>query len=75
MKKYQITEGGEDGNHAGTKATADIAAVADSIGYERCVIRVNLNGHSILSKVRRQLLYCLDYRSAFKQIEPGSVVP
>lgn len=74
MKKYQITEVGENGNHAGTKATADIAAVADSIGYERCVIRVNLNGHSILSKVRRQLLYCLDYRSAFKQIEPSSIV-
>lgn len=74
MKKYQITEVGENGNHAGTKATADVAAVADSIGYERCVIRVNLNGHSLLSKVRRQLLYCLDYRSAFKQIEPGSIV-
>ena len=74
MRKYQITEVGENGNHAGTKGTADIAAVADSLGFERCIIKVDLNGHSAFSKMRRQIFYCLDYKKALKQIEPGSIV-
>ena len=71
MKKYQITEMGENDNHAGSKAPADIAAV---LGYERSVIRINLNGHSAFSKIRRQIFYCLDYKKVLKQIEPGSIV-
>jgi len=74
MKKYQIAEIGENDNQAGSKAPSDIADVADSLGYERCVVRINLNGHSVFSKIRRQFFYCLDYSKALKQIEPGSVV-
>ena len=35
MKKYQIVEISENYNHAGTKATQDIAEVADVLKYER----------------------------------------
>ena len=41
MKKYQIVEISENYNHAGTKATQDIAEVADGLKYERILIRMN----------------------------------
>ena len=41
MKKYQIVEISENYNHAGTKATQDIAEVADVLKYERILIRMN----------------------------------
>lgn len=74
MNKYQIVEVGEKSNHAGSKATADVALIADSLDYKRCVIRINLNGRTVFSKLRRQFHYWLDFNKAFKSIEPGSVV-
>ena len=33
MKLYQIVEIAGDGNHAGTKATSDIAEIAEQMGF------------------------------------------
>lgn len=50
MKKYQIVEISENYNHAGTKATQDIAEVADVLKYERILIRMNTTKERSLQK-------------------------
>ena len=64
MKLYQITETGSKDNNAGTKATADIAAVADTMGFTRCTITLDLEGHSVFDKLRRQVDYRRDFNDA-----------
>lgn len=74
MKKFQIVEVTEELNHAGTKATADIAVIASKLGFKRLNIRMDTSVESSLGKVRRQVGYFRDWRRALSKIEEGSVL-
>ncbi len=74
MKKYQIVEISENYNHAGTKATQDIAEVADVLKYERILIRMNTTKRTKLAKVQRQIGYRKDWAECLKRVEENSVI-
>ena len=51
MKLYQIVEIAGSGNHAGTKATADIAEIAEQMGISRSYVsRIETKAISKLAK-------------------------
>ncbi len=74
MNLYQITEITEKSNNAGTKANADIAFVADQLGFQRVPVRMDTLVHSMPGKLRRQVGYFRDWRNAAAEIEPGAIV-
>lgn len=74
MKKYQIEEIAGEFNHAGSKATADVACIAESIGYKRIPIRMNTTKYSKAAKIQRQIGYFIDWEMAYRMIENNSVV-
>lgn len=74
MRKYQIVEITENLNHAGTKATADFARIADGYEYERVNIRMSTTKPGKIAKLQRQIGYYFDWKSCYKTIEPNSVV-
>ena len=41
MDRYQIVEKAGQFNHAGSKATADVAAVAETLGFRPTVVHMN----------------------------------
>ena len=74
MKKYQIVEITENLNHAGSKATADFAKIADECGYERVNICMNTSRLGKVAKVQRQIGYYFDWNKCYKVIEPNAWV-
>ena len=74
MKKYQIVELAQQFNHAGSKATADIAAVAERMGFEPIHVRMDTTADTGPGKVRRQIGYFRDWKAAEKRIEENSVL-
>ena len=74
MKKYQITEIAENYNHAGTKATADFAAIAEKNNYQKLVIRMSTTKAGLIPKIQRQIGFWLGWSKAYKAIEENSVV-
>lgn len=74
MRKYQIVEITENLNHAGTKATADFAKIADECGYERINIRMNTTKPGKIAKLQRQVGYYCEWEKCYKTIEPNAVV-
>lgn len=74
MNCYQITEITEQFHHAGTKATADIASVADRLGFHRVSVHMNTTKPSALGKVLRQIGYLGDWELVYQTIEPDSTV-
>ena len=74
MDKFQIIEVTEQLNHAGTKATADIAVVAEKLGFKGINIRMDTTETSAIGKVRRQIGYFRDWKNAEKEISDDSVL-
>lgn len=74
MKLYQIVEIAGNDNHAGTKATADIAAIAERLGFSPIKIRMRSTALSKAAKLQRQIGYLKDWHEACQRIEPYSVV-
>ena len=74
MELYQITEITEKLNNAGTKANADIAKVADTMGFKAVPVRMATMQHSAYGKVIRQAGYYRDWKKATKSIPAGSTL-
>ena len=74
MNRYQIVEVTEQFNHAGTKATADIAVIAEQLGFQRINICMNNTEAGNIAKVKRQIGYYCDWSRCFTSIEPKSIV-
>lgn len=74
MKLYQITEITEKFNNAGTKANADIAKVADAMGFKAVSVRMATTQHSAYGKVLRQVGYYRDWKKATEAIPAGSTL-
>lgn len=74
MKRFQIVEVTERLNHAGTKATSDIAVVADKLGFQPVSIKMDTTEESIMGKVKRQIGYFRDWNKAEKDIDANSIL-
>ncbi|WP_159991238.1 beta-1,6-galactofuranosyltransferase [Pelistega ratti] len=73
MKKYQIIELSAEQHHAGSKAVQDIFEVAKSLGYESQIIRTATNTDSLWGKIRRQILFFIDWLTLYFSITPNSL--
>lgn len=74
MERYQIVELDGSKNHAGSKATADFAAIADALGFRRVDIRMNTLKDTLPAKFQRQLGYFRDWKRAWAEIQPDSIL-
>lgn len=74
MERLQIVELASGDNNAGTKATADIAAIADMLGFKRVTVHMNTFRDSALGKLQRQIGYYRDWKQAYDAIPARSAV-
>ncbi len=74
MDKYQIVEVTEQLNHAGTKATADMACVAERLGFKPVKVKMDSTKKTLLGKVLRQIGYYKDWGKAENEITEGSIL-
>lgn len=74
MKKYQIVDCGAAFDHAGTKATKDVAEIAEKMGFIRCPLRMRSVKTSKTAKIQRQIGYYVDWKRCCSEIEENSLV-
>nr|WP_300767558.1 hypothetical protein [uncultured Acetatifactor sp.] len=74
MNKFQILEAPAQFNHAGTKATADIAVIAGSLGFRKLLLQMRTTKKGYFSKIKRQWGYCIDWNSCYSTIVDDAVV-
>lgn len=74
MKLYQIVEIAGNDNHAGTKATADIAEIAEQMGFMPVRIQMRSTAVSKTAKIQRQIGYLNDWHRAYQCIEKEAIV-
>ena len=74
MDKFQIVEVTEQLNHAGTKATADIALIAERLGFKPVNVKMDSTRKSLMGKVIRQVGYFRDWEKATREITEDSVL-
>lgn len=74
MDKFQITEVTKGLNHAGTKATEDVATIAEELDYKKLFIKMNDTNLSYISKISRQITFYNDWNNCYKSITPNSIV-
>lgn len=74
MNKYQIIETTEKFNHAGTKATADIAEVAKENGFQPLFLKMATTADTKIGKLQRQIGYWKDWKKVVSSIESNSIV-
>ena len=72
MDKFQIVEVGENFNHAGTKATADITLCAEKLGFKKVYVRMNTVKDSKIAKVQRQIGYYKDWKKCLNEIDDNA---
>lgn len=74
MSKFQIVEVGENFNHAGTKATADITLCAEKLGFKKVYIKMNTVKDSKIAKIQRQIGYYKDWKNCLNEIDDKAVI-
>lgn len=74
MNMYQIYEATEQLNHAGSKATHDVACIAEQLGFHCLRISQATTEESLKGKISRQLGYLHDWKEADKAIHQGDIV-
>lgn len=74
MTKYQIVETAENFAHAGSKATADAAKIAEQKGFTPCYVRMDTVKPGTAAKIRRQAGYFRDYKNCYRTVKEGAVV-
>lgn len=74
MEKYQIVDVAEAGNHAGTKANADIAAVADRLGFRRLSVKTDSQTLTFAGRLKRQQGYLRDWKAIRQAVPEGAVL-
>lgn len=74
MNKFQIVEVGENFNHAGTKATADITLCAEKLGFQKVYVRMNTVKDSKIAKIQRQIGYYKDWKNCLNEIKDDTIV-
>lgn len=74
QQRFQIVEIAPDFSHAGTKATADVAAIAERLGFQRISVRMDTEKIGLGGKLQRQMGFLRDWAKAKKEIPAGSIV-
>lgn len=74
MEKHQIVEVAEKSNHAGKKAPADVAVIAERLGYKQHFVSMNTSESGTVAKLQRQFGYQKDWRNCYNDIPEGSIV-
>lgn len=74
MNKFQIVEVTKGLNHAGSKATADAATIAEQLGFKKAIIRMDDTHAGIIGKIDRQLTFLNDWNNCYKEIKDESIV-
>lgn len=74
MSKFQIVEVGENFNHAGTKATADITLCAEKLGFKKVYVKMNTVKDSKIAKIQRQIGYYKDWKNCLNEIDDKAVI-
>lgn len=74
MIKHQIVEIAENANHAGKKAPADVAEIAQKLGYKTQNIIMNTTESGIAAKIKRQIGYWKSWNACYRNIDEGSLV-
>lgn len=74
MNKYQIVERAGKFNHAGSKATADVADIAEKMGFKPVYVDMDTTDLSKIAKIKRQIGYLRDYKKIKKTIPEGATV-
>ena len=74
MERYQITEKAGQFNHAGSKATADVAVMAEQLGFRPVTVHMNTLKDNKPAKAIRQHGYFWDYRKVRREIPKGAMV-
>ncbi len=74
MVNYQIVERAGKFNHAGSKATADVAGIADKMGFKSLYVDMDTTDTTKLSKIKRQIGYLRDYKKIKREIPKDAVV-
>lgn len=72
--KFQITEISADFSHAGTKATADFADVAERLGFKKIPVRMVTTRPGTLAKIERQIGFRKEWAKVFEAVTPGALV-
>ena len=65
---FQIVEMSGSFYHAGSKATADIAAIAEGKGFRRLPVRMDTTADTKLAKLQRQRGYLRDWHAADRAV-------
>ena len=74
MDRFQIVEVAGTEAHAGTKATADVASIAEGLGFKSLYVEMRDLKPGIIHKANRQLRFCRDWSNVYKSITEGSIV-
>ena len=74
MEKFQIVEVTEQFNHAGTKATGDMAKIAEKLGFKPVRVKMDSTRKTLLGKAIRQVGYFRDWINAEKEITEDSIL-
>lgn len=72
--RFQITERTRDFGFAGSKAPADVCAIANTLGFAQIPIVMRSTQKSKLAKVQRQIGFARDWRRAIKTIQNPSLL-
>ena len=74
MDKFHIADVTEQFNHAGTKATADIAQIADKLGFTRLNLCMRTTKEDYVAKLHRQIGYLIDLNRCYEKISDNAIL-
>lgn len=74
MNRFQIVEVTEEFNHAGTKATEDVALIAEEMGFKKEYIKMRNFKGGFSHKVQRQIGFFIDYKRLYNNIPEKAVL-
>lgn len=74
QRLFQLVELNPEEYHAGSKATQDVASIAEQIGFAVVPIRSVESGGTTVGKLKRQTLFSREFRKAYRAIPSGAVV-
>lgn len=74
MNQYQIVDVNMQGNHAGIKATSDVFAIAEEMGFLTVKLQMLSEKSSVGGKILRQIGYFICWIKGYKKIRENSIV-
>ncbi len=73
-KLFQLLDVKEDENHAGSKATSDVATIAKSMGFKIIPIFNSASQITRINAVKRQINYIGEWDKVYKEVTENAIV-